>query len=192
MFRRSSVTTMNIFLKNIVLWRGCGWCLGKIPHQSSSIIIIRIIIMMISICLREGTYFLFYSASLFQLPSYHVRLPSSSYSSLPSCLSVPSSLLSSQTYRHYDQVGVARSSHLMGPYTKSDTPVVQTDWERWPVLSLTSLLIYHHHDDAGTMLVKTAPLKVTIIESTHQWTISRIFDVEFFQKCKSHGTQVPT
>jgi len=48
---------------------------------------------------REGTYYLFYSASLFQLPSYHV--------------------------------GVARSSHLLGPYTKSDTPVVQTDWERY-------------------------------------------------------------
>jgi len=48
---------------------------------------------------REGTYYLFYSASMFQLPSYHV--------------------------------GVARASHILGPYTKSDTPVVQTDWERY-------------------------------------------------------------
>ena len=31
----------------------------------------------------------------------------------------------------YLKVGVARSKHLFGPYTKSDTPVVQTDWERW-------------------------------------------------------------
>ena len=30
----------------------------------------------------------------------------------------------------YLKVGVARSKHLFGPYTKSDTPVVQTDWER--------------------------------------------------------------
>ena len=36
MFRQSLVMTMNIFLKNIGLWRGCGWCLGKIHYQLSS------------------------------------------------------------------------------------------------------------------------------------------------------------
>ena len=48
---------------------------------------------------KDGAYFLFYSSSLFQLPSYHV--------------------------------GVGRASHLLGPYTKAASPVVQTDWEKY-------------------------------------------------------------
>ena len=75
--RRSSAMTTNIFLRNIASWRACGWCSGKIArhilldqwhHQTiCKIFVIKTILS------RDGTYFLFYSASLFQLPSYHVR-----------------------------------------------------------------------------------------------------------------------
>ena len=47
---------------------------------------------------EDGSYFLFYSASNFQLPSYRMM--------------------------------VARSGDLLGPYTKGEVPVVETDWDR--------------------------------------------------------------
>ena len=48
---------------------------------------------------REGTYFLFYSTSLFELPTYRMM--------------------------------VAGSKDILGPYTKHEVPVVETDWERY-------------------------------------------------------------
>ena len=47
---------------------------------------------------EDGSYFLFYSASNYQLPSYRMM--------------------------------VARSGDLLGPYTKGEVPVVETDWDR--------------------------------------------------------------
>ena len=47
---------------------------------------------------QDGSYYLFYSASNFQLPSYRMM--------------------------------VARSGDLLGPYTKGEVPVVETDWDR--------------------------------------------------------------
>ena len=47
---------------------------------------------------KENMYYLFYSSSWVQLPSYHV--------------------------------GVARSTEVTGPFIKSETPVLQTDWDR--------------------------------------------------------------
>ena len=77
MFRRSSAMTTNIFLRNIASLRACGWCSGKIAHhilldQWHHQTICKIFAIK-TILSRDGTYFLFYSASLFQLPSYHVR-----------------------------------------------------------------------------------------------------------------------
>ena len=75
--RQSSAMTTNTFPRNIASWRACGWCSGKLAHHISldqwhhqticKIFVIKTILS------RDGTYFLFYSASLFQLPSYHVR-----------------------------------------------------------------------------------------------------------------------
>ena len=77
MFRQSSAMTTNIFLRNIASWRACGWCSGNIAHhilldQWHHQTICKIFAIK-TILSRDGTYFLFYSASLFQLPSYHVR-----------------------------------------------------------------------------------------------------------------------
>ena len=38
---------------------------------------------------------------------------------------------SSLYFTSYYHMGVAKSSHILGPYTKRNTPVVETDWERY-------------------------------------------------------------
>ena len=59
---------------------------------------------------EDGSYFLFYSASNFQLPSYRMM--------------------------------VARSGDLLGPYTKGEVPVVETDWDRCVAAPIVLVLFF--------------------------------------------------
>ena len=74
---------------------------------------------------EDGSYFLFYSASNYQLPSYRMM--------------------------------VARSGDLLGPYTKGEVPVVETDWDRCvaaPIVARTQpgslLMCRYDHDQNST------------------------------------------
>ena len=87
---------------------------------------------------EDGSYFLFYSASNFQLPSYRMM--------------------------------VARSGDLLGPYTKGEVPVVETDWDRCVACSCTNstsaekqsigfTIGFHNHGQGpykGLLLVESA------------------------------------